>query len=103
MPYRVRSNKPLIGPLIARIRDELTVHLRLFYIDRITERQGLFNGLLVDALRAIVVRLDSLARRWDQMMAAAERQEQLETTLAQMREELSTLKREIEELKGTRQ
>jgi len=103
IPYRIRSDKPLIGSLVVWVRNALTVHLRVFYIDRITERQGLFNSLLVNLLRAVVQRLDHLISRLDRAAAVIERQEQLEGALAHMEEELLALRREVAELKEERQ
>jgi len=100
IPYRVRSDKPLIGPLVVWVRNMLTVHLKVFYIDRIVERQGLFNSLLVNVLRALVQHLDRLTSRLERAAAAMERQEQVERALAQVEEELSALRREVAELKG---
>jgi hypothetical protein len=51
--YRVRSKVPVIGPLIAWVRRNLTSHLRGPYIDPIFERQVAFNRAAIDLLRAV--------------------------------------------------
>jgi len=41
--YVVRSRLPILGPIIAWVRRQLTSHLREPYLDRIIERQVAFN------------------------------------------------------------
>jgi glycosyltransferase involved in cell wall biosynthesis len=55
--YTVRSGAPLVGPLIAWARRNLTSHLREPYLDPTLRRQERFNWLVVTALRQI-------ARSW---------------------------------------
>jgi len=52
-PYTVRSNAPLVGPLIAWLRRNLTSHLREPYLDPTLRRQERFNWLVVQAMRQI--------------------------------------------------
>jgi glycosyltransferase involved in cell wall biosynthesis len=58
--YRVRSRVPALGRLIEWIRHNSTTHLKEAYLDRIIERQVVYNRLLADEvsrLRAEVARL----------------------------------------------
>src|SRR5690606_38663754 len=52
-PYVVRSNAPVVGPLIAWTRRNLTSHLREPYLDPTLRRQEGFNWLVVQTLRQI--------------------------------------------------
>lgn len=52
-PYVVRSDAPLVGPLIAWTRRNLTSHLREPYLDPTLRRQERFNWLVVQTLRQI--------------------------------------------------
>ena len=51
--YVVRSNAPLVGPLIAWVRRNLTSHLREPYLDPTVERQVEFNRRVADLLLRI--------------------------------------------------
>ena len=58
--YRVRSRVPVVGRLIEWVRHNSTTHLKEAYLDRIIERQVVYNRLLADEiprLRAEVARL----------------------------------------------
>jgi glycosyltransferase involved in cell wall biosynthesis len=58
--YRVRSKVPVLGPLIEWIRRNSTSHIKEAYLDRIIERQVLYNRLLareIFQLRAEIARL----------------------------------------------
>ncbi len=58
--YRVRSKLPVLGPLIEWIRRNSTTHVKEAYLDRIIERQVLYNRLLageIFQLRAEIARL----------------------------------------------
>jgi hypothetical protein len=52
-PYVVRSSFPVLGPLIAWVRRNLTSHLREPYLDPTLERQVKFNQLVVDGLERL--------------------------------------------------
>ncbi len=52
-PYTVQSAAPLVGPLIAWVRRNLTSHLREPYLDPTLRRQDRFNWLVVTTLRQI--------------------------------------------------
>lgn len=51
--YKVRSNIPLLGGLVAWVRKNITSHLREPYLDPTLERQVAFNRRLVSELRAL--------------------------------------------------
>jgi hypothetical protein len=57
-PYVVRSAAPLVGPLIAWTRRNLTSHLREPYLDPTLRRQETFNLLVVHVLRQVSRLLD---------------------------------------------
>jgi glycosyltransferase involved in cell wall biosynthesis len=52
--YRVRSRLPLIGPVVAWLRRNLTSHLREPYLDPMFERQVTFNREMVRVLERII-------------------------------------------------
>lgn len=52
-PYVVRSHAPLVGPLIAWVRRNLTSHLREPYLDPTLQRQESFNWQVVQTLRQV--------------------------------------------------
>jgi glycosyltransferase involved in cell wall biosynthesis len=79
-PYEVRSNVPLVGPLIVWLRRNLTSHLREPYLDPTLRRQERFNWLVVQTMRQ-VNRL--LEQRPDQS-ALDQRVAQLEAQMAGM-------------------
>ena len=61
--YWVRSRVPVIGPLIAWVRRNLTSHLREPYLDPTLERQVAVNRELVTALRELLDRQADLEMR----------------------------------------
>jgi glycosyltransferase involved in cell wall biosynthesis len=65
--YRVRSNAPLVGPLIEWTRTQMTSHLKEPYIDKIMARQVRYNQMLASELdylhaqmRQIEARIEAL-------------------------------------------
>lgn len=48
--YQVRSNAPLVGPLIEWTRTQMTSHLKEPYIDKIVARQVRYNQMLASEL-----------------------------------------------------
>lgn len=70
--YVIRSDKPLVGPLIEWVRRNLTAHLKEPYLDRIVERQVLFNIHLVRYLRDLTDSLENqiedLSRKQDELL-----------------------------------
>jgi hypothetical protein len=65
--YAVHSNVPIIGPLIARLRRNLTSHLRRPYIDPTFERQVTFNKKLIDRLEELMDSCAEAIRRLDEL------------------------------------
>jgi hypothetical protein len=65
--YRVRSRVPVVGPLIAWVRRNLTSHLREPYLDPTLERQVAVNRELVIALRGLLHRQADLEKRLAQL------------------------------------
>jgi len=61
--YRVRSTVPVIGPLIAWVRRNLTSHLREPYLDPTLERQVAVNRDMVTVVRGLLDRQAELEKR----------------------------------------
>jgi hypothetical protein len=61
--YQVHSRVPIVGPLIAWVRRNLTSHLREPYLDLTFERQVALNRELVTLLSEVVRRQASLESR----------------------------------------
>ena len=61
--YTVRSKLPVLGPLIAWVRRNLTSHLREPYVDPTFERQVAFNQQLVRALQRLAERQEAMEAR----------------------------------------
>jgi len=72
--YVIRSNKPIIAPLIVHLRQRMTSHLREPYLDRIVERQVTFNQHLLSALRSMA---QELARGQSTSQELAQHQQEL--------------------------
>jgi glycosyltransferase involved in cell wall biosynthesis len=51
--YRVRSGAPVVGPLIEKVRYNLTTHVKEAYLDRIVEQQVLYNRLVAEELLSL--------------------------------------------------
>jgi glycosyltransferase involved in cell wall biosynthesis/2-polyprenyl-3-methyl-5-hydroxy-6-metoxy-1,4-benzoquinol methylase len=58
--YVIRSDKHLVGPFIEWVRRNMTSHLKEPYLDRIVERQVVFNAHLVRYLRYLANKLEDL-------------------------------------------
>jgi len=61
--YRVRSRVPILGPLIEWIRYNSTTHVKEAYLDRIIERQVLYNRLLADEICRLQAQVTQLKER----------------------------------------
>lgn len=73
--YTVRSGLPVVGPLIAWIRRNLTSHLREPYLDPTLERQVAFNRRVVRAMETLMIRVAELEKRQSELEAClAEKQ-----------------------------
>lgn len=83
--YVIRSDKPLAGPLIEWMRRNVTSHLKEPYLDRIVERQVVFNAHLVRYLRYLANELE----------AQAAEQSLLETKQVSLKEMYRELERQI--------
>ncbi len=57
--YVVRSNAPLVGPLLAWVRRNLTSHLREPYLDPTLERQVAFNREVANTLQRLAIKNDN--------------------------------------------
>lgn len=81
--YVVRSRLPIVGPLIAWVRRNLTSHLREPYIDPTFERQESFNRQVAQALATLIhqkgaeqAALEERIRRLEQRLAELSRRSQ---------------------------
>lgn len=116
-PYTVRSGIPLVGPLVAWVRRNLTSHLREPYLDPTLRRQDRFNWLMVQSIRqvnkllaeppaaqpGVEQRLAQVEARLDMLLAWVDAQvEQAQTAgdpvkreavLAELRRQLADLRR----------
>jgi glycosyltransferase involved in cell wall biosynthesis len=90
-PYELRSNVPLLGPLIVWLRRNLTSHLREPYLDPTLRRQERFNWLVVQTMRQV----NRLLEQPPQQAALDQRVIQLE---AQMAAVLELLAKELAEV-----
>jgi glycosyltransferase involved in cell wall biosynthesis/2-polyprenyl-3-methyl-5-hydroxy-6-metoxy-1,4-benzoquinol methylase len=87
--YVIRSDKPLLGPFIELVRRNVTSHLKEAYLDRIVERQVVFNTHVVRYLR-------HLANEVEDQMA---KQSLLETRQVSSKETCRELERQIDGLR----
>jgi hypothetical protein len=70
--YVVRSGVPLVGPLIAWLRRNLTSHLREPYLDPIVERQVTFNQRVAEWIGRATGMLVTRDRRRQELEARVE-------------------------------
>jgi glycosyltransferase involved in cell wall biosynthesis len=85
--YVVRSRAPLVGPLIAWVRRNLTSHLREPYLDPTIERQVALNQRLAEWLKQATTALDTAARR----------EVELETRIQALEAQVETLTHRLDE------
>ena len=106
--YTVRSGLPLVGPLVAWVRRNLTSHLREPYIDPTLERQVAFNRRVARALGSLSQRVEAGASVESRLAAAEARLELLSAQVARLElrglqeadaDQLAALERQIEELR----
>lgn len=72
--YQVQSGAPVVGDLIATVRQNLTSHLREPYLDPIIERQEHYNKLLVDTLLPALERSLRSQQRLERQVRLLEQQ-----------------------------
>jgi hypothetical protein len=108
--YTVRSGLPLVGPLVAWLRRNLTSHLREPYVDPTFERQVAFNRRVARALNVLSQRMEETtgASAESRMAVIETRLELLSVQVARLElrasneldtDRLATLDRQIEELR----
>jgi hypothetical protein len=71
--YVVRSRLPVVGPLLAWLRRNLTSHLREPYIDPTFQRQELFNRQVAKTLDGLVRQQATRLAELEQRLASLER------------------------------
>ncbi len=94
--YVVRSQLPLIGPLLAWFRRNLTSHLREPYVDPTFERQELFNWQTVQTLQVLAAQLMRLQENPEAVAHGAARITELEQQVAELAAEVARLRAEGE-------
>ena len=95
--YIVRSNAPLIGPLLAWLRRNLTSHLREPYLDPTLERQVAFNREVVQILQRVLERpSDEAATLAPDIVAHLAR---LETQLNELQQQVAALRCSVSDSK----
>jgi FkbM family methyltransferase len=67
--YVVRSNVPVLGKVIAWVRNNMTSHLREPYVDRMVERQVEFNRKVAQEIRLLTQSQAELTERLAQLEA----------------------------------
>ncbi len=106
--YTVRSGLPLVGPLVAWVRRNLTSHLREPYLDPTLERQVAFNRRVARALASLSQRGEADAPVESRLAAAEAQLELLSAQVAWLElrglpeadaEQLAAIDRQIEELR----
>ena len=102
--YVIRSDKPLIGPLIELVRRNVTSHLKEPYLDRIVERQVVFNAHLVRYLRYLANELEDLETELglleSRQSLLESRQSLLETKQVSLKEMYREMERQMEGLRA---
>jgi glycosyltransferase involved in cell wall biosynthesis len=73
--YRVRSGLPLVGRLIEWVRTHSTTHVKEAYLDRMVERQVVYNRLLADEVRRLQAEVHKLQTQVESLRAMRERGE----------------------------
>lgn len=71
--YVVHSRLPVMGPLVAWLRRNLTSHLREPYLDPIVERQVAFNQEVAAWMEQTLEQLEQMDERLNQLEATLER------------------------------
>jgi ubiquinone/menaquinone biosynthesis C-methylase UbiE len=101
-PYRPKSRIPLLGPLIAWVRVNITSHLKEPYVDRLAMRQTEFNLVIARMVRRIVGALESSQDATpENTLTLRQKQEELEVQLQELRLAVDDSHRELkEELEG---
>ena len=89
--YVVRSNVPVLGPIIAWIRRNLTSHLREPYLDPMIERQVAFNHRVTGWIRQAVHALSASGERQRELERRVEALEAQVESLIQRLSEKTTL------------
>lgn len=93
--YVVRSGTPIIGPLIAWIRRNLTSHLREPYLDPTLERQVAFNREVVQMLQRLLARTEGASPA-----DVSQQIHQLEVQIADLQRQIDALQRSQSDLKA---
>jgi hypothetical protein len=90
--YVVHSRLPVIGPLLAWFRRNLTSHLREPYVDPTFERQELFNWQVVQTMQLLSAQLARVQSDPDALDDAQAHIADLEQELAALRAEIARLR-----------
>jgi hypothetical protein len=72
--YRVRSTLPVVGPLVAWVRRNLTSHLREPYLDPALERQVRLNRDVISLAKEALELLEGMETRLAHLEAELQRE-----------------------------
>ena len=92
--YIIKSGIPIVGPLVAWIRRNLTSHLREPYLDPMMQKQEEFNWQAVQTIRQLTEQLGDLQKNADGSGAsvpAEERLSKIEQQLVALAEQIESL------------
>jgi hypothetical protein len=73
--YRVHSGLPLVGRLIEWVRTHSTTHVKEAYLDRMVERQVVYNRLLANEVRRLQAEVHKLQTQVASLRAVRKRGE----------------------------
>jgi hypothetical protein len=65
--YRVRSGVPLVGRLIEWVRTHSTTHVKEAYLDRMVERQVVYNRILANEVRRLQAEVHRLQAQMENL------------------------------------
>jgi glycosyltransferase involved in cell wall biosynthesis len=68
--YRVRSGAPFIGRLIEWVRTHSTTHVKEAYLDRMVERQVIYNRMLANEVRRLQTEVHKLQAQVENLRTA---------------------------------
>jgi len=101
--YTVRSKIPVVGPLVAWLRRNLTSHLREPYVDPTFERQVAFNQQTIQSMRQVFDRLSVYLTTAEGIShASVEGQQELESRLSRIEAWLSLVAAQVSLLEAER-
>ena len=98
--YTVHSHLPLIGPLIAWIRRNMTSHLREPYLDKMLDNQERFNWHVVMMLRGLAGRLIEARQAGADLPDLSKQMADLLTRQKELEREIESLNARLAQSRG---